>query len=82
MLEIEILKERNRKVELDKAWETSYTRRVLIMVLTYVVACFWLIHLENEKPLLNALVPVAGYFLSTLSLSFVKERWILKQKHD
>jgi len=26
--EIEIIKERNRRVELDKAWEISWTRRI------------------------------------------------------
>ncbi len=82
MEEIEILKERNRRVELDKAWETSFTRRAVIMILTYIIASFWLIHLGTEKPFLSALVPVGGYFLSTLSLPFVKEWWILKQKHD
>jgi len=80
MEEIEILKERNKRVELDKAWETSGTRRVVIMLLTYLVACFWLSHLGNEKPFLNALVPVGGYLLSTLSLPFVKKHWIEKQK--
>ncbi len=82
MEEIEQLKERNRRVELDKAWETSKTRRVCIMVLTYLVACSWLIHLGNEKPFLNALVPVAGYFLSTLSLGFMKDWWINMEKYD
>ncbi len=82
MSEIDELKERNKRVELDKAWETSITRRVLIMGLTYIVACFWLIHLENDKPFLNALVPMGGYFLSTLSLSFVKEWWVKNHRHD
>jgi hypothetical protein len=82
MEEIEIIKKRNRKVELDKAWEISRTRRAVIMVLTYLVACSWLIHLGSEKPFLNALVPVGGYFISTLSLSFVKEWWIAHNTHD
>ena len=80
--ELDEIKERNRRVELDKAWEISITRRVLIMGLTYLVASFWIIHLGNDKPFLNALVPVGGYFLSTLSLSFVKEWWVKNQKHD
>ncbi len=67
MDEIELLKERNRRVELDKAWETRATRRVAIMILTYLVASFWLIHLGNDKPFLSVLVPVGGYLLSTLS---------------
>ena len=33
--EIENIKERNKKVELDKSWETSWTRKICIMILTY-----------------------------------------------
>jgi hypothetical protein len=76
------IKEGNRRVELDKAWETSVTRRTFIGALTYLVACFWLIHLESEKPFLNALVPVAGYILSTLSLPFLKRWWLKNHNHD
>ena len=36
--EINKIRERNKKVEADKAWETSWTRRFLILVLTYIVA--------------------------------------------
>lgn len=82
MEEIENLKERNRRVELDKAWETSLTRRITVALLTYIVASGWLLMIENGKPFLNALVPAGGYLLSTLSLPFVKRRWIKKQNHD
>ena len=30
--EIKKIKERNKRVELDKAWETSYTRRIFILI--------------------------------------------------
>jgi len=36
-IEIEKIKGRNRRVEADKAWETSLTRKILIAVLTYFV---------------------------------------------
>jgi hypothetical protein len=35
--ELAEIKERNRRVELDKAWETSLARKSLIAVLTCVV---------------------------------------------
>ena len=35
--EIEQIKERNKRVELDKKWETSWTRKICIMILTYIV---------------------------------------------
>ena len=80
MEEIDEIKKRNRRVELDKAWETSSVRRAIIASVTYIVATVWLIVIENEKPFLNALVPLGGYVLSTLSLPFVKEYWLAKQK--
>lgn len=35
--EIENIKTRNKKVELDKKWETSLTRKICICILTYIV---------------------------------------------
>ena len=39
--EIKKIKERNKKVELDKEWETSWTRKLCIMLLTYVVVVLY-----------------------------------------
>ncbi len=33
--EIKDIKNRNKLVEADKSWETSYTRRILLMLFTY-----------------------------------------------
>ena len=35
--EIKKIQERNKRVELDKAWETSWTRKICICILTYIV---------------------------------------------
>lgn len=77
--ELEKIQERNKRVELDKAWEISGTRRIIIACLTYGVAVLWLYVIRNETPLLNGLVPVGGYLLSTLSLPILKDWWIKKQ---
>ena len=77
---IQEIKERNRRVELDKAWETSLTRRSIIALVTYGVATVWLLIIGNEKPFLNALVPFGGYLFSTWSLPIVKKWWIVRQK--
>jgi hypothetical protein len=82
MTEIEAIKERNRRVGLDKAWETSITRRTIIAFLTYVVAVTWLKIIGNETPFLSALVPCGGYIFSTWSLPVIKKWWIAKQHHD
>lgn len=34
---IKNIQNRNRRVELDKKWETSLTRRLFIMILTYII---------------------------------------------
>ena len=74
--ELENIKERNKKVELDKSWETSWTRRICIMVLTYVVVIIYsyLIKQHNDI-LLSSLVPVIGFTLSTLSLKYIRKIW-------
>ena len=77
-LEEEILKikERNKKVELDKAWETSWTRKICIMVLTYIVVIIYsYVIKEFDNIFLSSLVPVIGFTLSTLSLGLVRKVW-------
>lgn len=75
-LEIEKIKERNKKVELDKSWETSWTRRICICILTYIIVIIYsyLIRMYDNI-LLSSLVPVIGFTLSTLSLKFVRKIW-------
>ena len=74
--EIEKINARNKRVELDKKWETSWTRRICIMVLTYivVVAYSYLVKSINNI-FLSSLVPVIGFTLSTLSLKIVRNIW-------
>ncbi len=73
---LQAIEQRNIKVELDKAWEVSWTRRILIMALTYLVIAMYLtVVIRTERPLLDALVPVTGYLLSTLVLRFVRKCW-------
>ncbi len=74
--EIEAIKARNKRVETDKAWETSWTRRVCIMVLTYAVVVLYSYTISQIQNIwLSSLVPVIGFTLSTLSLSLVRKIW-------
>ena len=74
--EIKDIKERNKRVEKDKAWETSWTRRICIMILTYlVVIAYSYIIKKYDNILLSSLVPVIGFTLSTLSLKLVRKVW-------
>ncbi len=74
--EINLIKERNSRVEADKGWEVSWTRRIFIAASTYTIAAVWLVVIKDTVPLLKALVPAIGYLLSTLSLPFIKSWWI------
>lgn len=74
--EIELIKERNKKVELDKAWETSWTRKICIAVLTYLVVVLYSYIISKFSNIwLSSLVPVFGFILSTLSIRFVRKFW-------
>ena len=74
--EIEQIKQRNKKVELDKAWETSWTRRICIMILTYIVVIIYSYVIRKyDNIFLSSLVPVIGFTLSTLSLKLVRKIW-------
>ena len=75
--EISAIKERNAGVELDKKWETSLTRNILICVLIYIVVILFGAFINRgENLFLNALVPAMGFLLSTLSLKIVRKLWI------
>jgi len=71
---------RNHRVELDKAWEVSYTRRGVIAVVTYLVAAAFMKNIGIDTFLLNALIPTGGYIFSTLSLTMVKNWWIKREE--
>lgn len=75
--EIEAIKKRNRSVEIDKAWEKSWTRRIFIAILTYLIALWWMRTIGESLIFLKACIPTGGYLLSTLSLPFVKNIWLL-----
>lgn len=79
-LEVEKIKERNKKVELDKAWETSRTRRLCICVLTYIIVVVYSYLINKVSNIyLSSLVPVIGFTLSTLSLKLVRNIWEKKK---
>ena len=79
--EIQNIKKRNTKVELDKKWETSFTRRACICILTYiVVVCYSYLIQKVSNIWLSSLVPVIGFTLSTLSLGIIRKIWEVKRK--
>ncbi len=76
--EVELIKQRNTKVETEKAWEVSSIRRLAIALITYLFMLNLFLVIKVEKPFINALVPAIGFLLSNLSLSVIKKYWINK----
>jgi hypothetical protein len=73
---IEKIEKRNKKVEMDKAWETSWTRRICICILTYLIVLLYsYVISKNNNIFLSSLVPVIGFTLSTLSLGYIRKMW-------
>ncbi len=80
---IKNIEERNKRVELNKRWETCWTRRLCIIVLTYIIVIFYTFLIRKyDAILLSSLVPVIGYTLSTLSLKLVRKAWEKKVNNE
>ena len=74
--EIKEIKQRNKRVELDKKWETSWTRKILICIITYIIVVIYSYLINEYKNIyLSSLVPVLGFIISTLSLKFIRKIW-------
>ncbi len=72
--EIENIKERNKKVELDKSWETSLTRKICIMILTYIVVIIYSYVIRKyDNILLSSLVPVIRIYIIYIILKIYKK---------
>ena len=74
--EIDKIKERNKRVEADKAWETSAFRKIIIAILTYFVIVLFFYFAELPKPWTNSIVPALAFVLSTLTLTLFKKFWL------
>jgi len=79
--ELETIKQRNLRVENDKAWEISWARKLSIAAMTYIVLVVYLPMLGLQKSYLHATVPVIGYLLSTLTLPVLKNLWLEKMRN-
>ncbi len=72
---LEAIEKRNAQVELHKKWETSFTRRFLLVSFTYLAVALYFVFIEIERPWLNAVVPALGFLLSTLTMPFFRKWW-------
>lgn len=69
---IDAIEKRNKKVEWDKAWETSWFIKIIIMIATYFFAFLYLKIADTTNPYFGAVVPVAGFFLIHLVFKVYK----------
>jgi len=76
--EIEQIKERNARVEADKAWEVSNFRTFIIAVIIYLIELRYFINSGNY--FINALVTALGFIVSVQSFTFIKKRWLKKHR--
>lgn len=75
---IQAIDGRNARVEAVKSWETSGTRIAGVALTTYLTMNLILWTIGGPFPPLHAIIPTAGYLLSTLSLPVLKKWWISK----
>ena len=74
--ELNKIKQRNKNVELDKTWETSYTTRLILTLFTYLAIGVYLWVIKIPMPWLNAIVPALAFMFSTLTLPIFKRIWV------
>lgn len=79
--EINDIKTRNKRVEADKAWETSWTRRILITAITYLLIVIFMYMAKLEKPFISAIIPAIAYLLSMSSIPLFKKLWINRNQN-
>ena len=70
------IEDRNQKVEIDKEWETSLFRRLVLLALTYLSIGVYMNAIGIEHAWLNAVIPAIGFMLSTLTLPLFKSVWL------
>ena len=76
------IQKRNARVEADKVWETSLTRRASIAAIVFFAAWAWLSMQGSGTALRDALFPPCGYLLSTIALSRLRVQWEAHQSRN
>lgn len=79
--EVETIKARNKRVEADKAWETSWTRNIFIAVVTFILAYILMLLITESQPFGKALVGSVLYLLSTQTYGLLKKWWLKNRKN-
>ena len=78
--EVEKIHQRNKRVEGDKAWETSNFRLAVLSIITFTFSLAFLYFIKTEDYLLSALSSTLGLVISSQSLPFIKRWWLKKRQ--
>lgn len=73
--QIQEIKDRNSRVEINKRWETSKTRFLSLTLIMYITMVLLFYVINSMKPFQDALIPTIGYMLSTFSLNLIRSAW-------
>ncbi|MBI5414510.1 hypothetical protein HZA38_03260 [Candidatus Peregrinibacteria bacterium] len=77
--EIQKLQDRNTRVELDKAWEISFTRRFLIFGITFLSVFLFVlvsgIYRDVRSAAFSSLIPASAFLLSMLAFPTLRKFW-------
>lgn len=76
--DIKKLKQRNKKVEQNKAWEVSIARKSILSILIYICVLICFLYLDISNPFFNAIIPTTAFILSTMSMTWFKYLWLNK----
>lgn len=77
---ISAIEERNAQVSSKKHREGCWTRRIAIALITYVMIGIYMLRLGIQQRYLHALIPTAGFLLSTFSLQRIQARRTHRRK--
>lgn len=78
--EIEKIKARNRRVESDKAWETSIARTVFIAIASFVIAYVLMSLIGENSPFWKAIAGSILYIISSASYGVLKSWWLKRNR--
>jgi len=78
---LEDIQRRNKTVEIDKSWEVSNSRKLIITALTYIIIVAYMYTANIQNPWLNSIIPALAFMLSTLTLPLFKKIWTAKTKN-
>ncbi|MBP6910328.1 hypothetical protein KBC03_01910 [Patescibacteria group bacterium] len=64
--DVEAIKARNHRVELEKTREISLARKLRIAVITYILLGLYMYAIGDQRRYLNAIVPTVGFVIGSM----------------